>query len=152
MKIYIAADHAGFELKSHLVTYLQETGVDVMDLGPFEFNKMDDYPDIISLVAQEISANRPNELGIILGLSGQGEALVANKYPNVRAGVYYGGSLEIVKLLREHNDANVLSLSSKFLTPEEAEDAVDTFVETQFTGDERHIRRIEKITQLEKKL
>jgi ribose 5-phosphate isomerase B len=152
MKIFISADHAGFELKAHLVTYLQENGIETEDMGPFDFNPQDDYPDIISLVAQEISMNRPNEMGIVIGHSGQGEALVANKYNNVRAGVYYGGNKEIVKLLREHNDANVLSLSAKFLTNEEAEDAVNTFIETQFTGDERHVRRIAKIKDLEQKI
>jgi ribose 5-phosphate isomerase B len=152
MKIFISSDHAGYELKKHLVGYFQETGIDVVDLGPFEFNAQDDYPDYISLVGEEISAHRPNEIGVVIGHSGQGEALVANKYKNVRAGVYYGGPLEIVKLLREHNNANVLSLSAHFLTPEQAEDAVDTFVETIFTEEDRHMRRIQKIKKLEEKL
>src|SRR5688500_7174547 len=125
MKLFISADHAGYELKSHLVTYLQSKGVDVVDMGPTEYNATDDYPDTIAPVGKEISENRPDELGIVIGLSGQGEGLVANKFKNVRSGVYYGGPMEIVKLLREHNNANVLSLSSKFLSKEEAEKAVD---------------------------
>jgi ribose 5-phosphate isomerase B len=152
MKIFISADHAGFELKNHLVTFLQQKGIEVVDKGPVELNPTDDYPDLISLVGQEISAQRPDELGIVIGYSGQGEALVSNKYKNVRAGVYYGGPIEIVTLLREHNNANVLSLSGHFLSKEEAEQAVETFVGTAFTGDERHVRRIEKITHLENNL
>jgi ribose 5-phosphate isomerase B len=150
MKLFISSDHAGYELKNHLVTYLKEKGIEVADLGPAELNPTDDYPDLISLVGKEISANRPDELGIVIGYSGQGEALVANKYQNVRAGVYYGGPIEIVKLLREHNNANVLSLSGHFLTKEQAQEAVDTFITTQFTNEERHVRRIDKISQLEK--
>jgi ribose 5-phosphate isomerase B len=148
MKICIASDHAGFELKNHLVAYLQEKGIEVNDLGPHEFNPQDDYPDFISLVGQKISTHS-EELGIVLGHSGQGEALVANKYQNVRAGVFYGGSLELVTLLREHNNANVLSLGAHFLTKEEAVAAVQLFIDTKFTDEERHVRRIEKIRNLE---
>src|SRR4051812_48173823 len=123
MKVYIASDHAGFELKQHLVNYMEENGIDVVDKGPFEFTPGDDYPDWISLVAREVSEN-PSVRGIVIGLSGQGEALVANKFKGVRAGVYYGGPIEIPQLLREHNNANVLSLSAKFLSKEQAERAV----------------------------
>lgn len=148
MKLFITSDHAGFELKQHLVHYLEENGVEVIDKGPHEFTPGDDYPDWISLVGEEINVNS-NSLGIVIGLSGQGEAIVANKWKGVRAGVYYGGNLEIPKLLREHNNANVLSLGAHFMSTEEAERAVDVFIETQFTKDERHLRRIKKITQIE---
>jgi ribose 5-phosphate isomerase B len=149
MKLYIASDHAGFDLKQHLVGYLEEQGIDVVDKGPKTFVAGDDYPDWISLVGQEISEN-PGAIGVVIGLSGQGEALVANKFKGVRAGVYYGGQKEIPKLLREHNNANVLSLGAKFLSKAEAEEAVDIFINTQFSKDERHIRRINKILALEK--
>jgi ribose 5-phosphate isomerase B len=150
MKIYIASDHAGFKLKQHLIDYLEENGVEMLDKGPFEYNEQDDYPDWISLVAQEISKN-PYAKGIVIGNSGQGEAIVANKFKDVRAGVFYGSAqgstdpLEIIKLMREHNDCNVLSLGAKFLTLKEAEVAANTWIETQFSDDERHKRRITKI-------
>lgn len=149
MKVYIASDHAGFELKQHLINYMKGNGVDVVDKGPFEFHPGDDYPDWISLAAEEVSKD-PEALAIVLGLSGQGEALVANKIKNVRAGVYYGGPIEIPQLLREHNNANVLSLSAKFLQKDQAERAVDVFIETPFSNDERHIRRLNKVAAFEK--
>jgi ribose 5-phosphate isomerase B len=149
MKIYIASDHAGFELKQHLIEYLEGHGFEVVDKGPYELKKDDDYPDWIGLVGEEIS-EKPNERGIVIGYSGQGEAIVANKFLRVRAGVYAGGSMEIPKLLREHNDANILSLGAHFISKEEAERAVDIFIDTQFSNDERHIRRIKKILVLEK--
>src|SRR4051812_10564989 len=105
MNIYIASDHAGFELKQHLIEFLQAKKYSVIDKGPTEYNHDDDYPDYISLVGKEISAH-PDDFGIVIGLSGQGEGLVANKLSGVRAGVYYGGPMEIIKLLREHNNAN----------------------------------------------
>jgi ribose 5-phosphate isomerase B len=148
MKIYLASDHAGFELKQHLTNYLQEHGFEVIDKGPYTFTAGDDYPDWISLAAEVISEN-PQERAIVIGHSGQGEALVANKFPKVRAGVFYGGNLEIPKLLREHNDANVLSLGAHFISKEEAEKAVDVFIDTQFSKDERHLRRIKKIIAIE---
>lgn len=143
--MYIGSDHAGFELKQHLVKYLEENGIEVIDKGPQEYDKEDDYPDLISKVAEEVSRDPENARGIVLGLSGQGEALVANKFKNVRAGVYYGGPTEIVTLLRQHNDANVLSLGAKFLNEKQAEQAVDMWIDTQFSGEERHKRRIQKI-------
>jgi ribose 5-phosphate isomerase B len=148
MKLFISSDHAGFELKQHLVNYLEENGLEVFDKGPYEFKADDDYPDWISLVAEEVSVT-PDSLGIVIGLSGQGEAIAANKFKGVRAGVYYGGPIEIPQLLREHNNANVLSLSAKFLDKSQAERAVDVFIETQFSKEERHVRRIKKIAKIE---
>jgi ribose 5-phosphate isomerase B len=151
MKLYISSDHAGLELKQHLVEYLftkfrqEGSEMEIVDKGPFEFNKDDDYPDYISLVGREVSKDPKNAKGIVIGLSGQGEALVANRFKNVRAGVYYGQSEEIIKLMREHNDSNVLSLGAKFVTPEQAERAVDIWLETPFSEEERHKRRIAKI-------
>ena len=148
MKLFIASDHAGFELKEHLVHYLEENGLEVVDKGPHQFTEGDDYPDWISLVAEEVQVNA-DALGIVIGLSGQGEAIVANKFNGIRAGVYYGGPIEIPQLLREHNNANVLSLGAKFLDKSQAERAVDVFIEAQFTKEERHVRRIKKINNIE---
>ncbi len=151
MKLYISSDHAGFALKKHLLEYLQRGGFDITDLGPTTFDPHDDYPDFISLTAREVAQNPTTARGIVIGLSGQGEALVANKFPNVRAGVFYGGPEEIVQLLREHNDANVLSLGAKFVSAAVAERAVDMWLSTAFSNEPRHARRIEKIHALEKK-
>lgn len=151
MKIYIGSDHAGFELKKHLSNYLAENGIEVVDKGPFELVTDDDYPDWISRVAEEVSKDPKFARGIVLGASGQGEAIVANKFRGVRAGVYYGGPEDIAKLLREHNNSNILSLGAKFVSSKEAERAVDIWIETQFSGDIRHERRIGKISAIENK-
>lgn len=150
MKIYIGSDHAGFKLKAYLINYLQENGVEVEDKGPFAFDAADDYPDLISLVAIEVSRNPTEARGIVIGYSGQGEAMVANKFKDVRAGVYYGGPEDVVTLMREHNNTNVISLGAHFLTEKEAADAVDVWIETQFSQEERHARRIEKINLWQK--
>ena len=146
--IYLATDHAGFELKEKIKEFLQKEGVEIEDCGAYEFNPEDDYPDFISKAAEAISKN-PQDKAIILGGSGQGEAIVANKFSGVRAAVYYGGQSEMPKLTREHNDSNILSLGARFLTEEEAFKAVKLFLETPFSQEARHIRRIEKIKKIE---
>ncbi len=143
MKIHIATDHAGFELKESIVKFLQEQGYDVSDHGAFEYNESDDYPDFITPCAQAVAGDSES-FGIIFGGSGQGEAMCANRVVGVRAGVYYGQSIEIVQLLREHNNANILSLGARFMNTEEVMNAIILFLETSFSGEERHIRRIEK--------
>ena len=145
VKIVFAADHAGFELKEKLVPFVKELGFDVEDLGVYEYNKEDDYPDFIQKAAQAVSKQPDNVKAIILGGSGQGEAMVANRCSGVRAALYYGGSPDIVTLSREHNDANILSLAARFVSEEEATEAVKIWLNTSFSGDERHIRRIKKI-------
>ncbi|MFA5841835.1 MAG: RpiB/LacA/LacB family sugar-phosphate isomerase [Candidatus Paceibacterota bacterium] len=147
MKIYIGSDHAGFELKGKLMAFLLGEGHDVVDKGAFKYDENDDYPDFISAVAKEISANPEGARGVILGGSGEGEAIDANRFPYVRAVEYYGGPLEIVKLSREHNDANILSLGARFLGEEEAKQAIKLWLITPFSGDERHMRRIKKIDE-----
>ena len=144
MKIHIGTDHAGFALKNKLSEYLKALGHDVVDHGAFSLDPTDDYPDFIKPVAEAVS-NDSESKGIVLGGSGQGEAMVANKFDNVRAVEYYGGTTEIIKLGREHNDANVLSLGARFVTDIEAETAVKLFLETDFSNYPRHIRRIEEI-------
>jgi ribose 5-phosphate isomerase B len=142
MKIFIASDHAGFEMKRDLVSYLSDD-FEVIDCGPEKYIHDDDYPDYISIASENVSKNEG--LGIVIGYSGQGEAMVANRFPGVRCTVFYGGSKHVVTLGREHNDANILSLGAHFLTNDEARRAVDLFLHTKFSGDERHVRRIKKI-------
>jgi ribose 5-phosphate isomerase B len=145
--IYIGSDHAGFELKEKIKIFLKEFGYEVTDKGAFSLNNEDDYPDFIIPVAESV-ANTDN-FGIIFGGSGQGEAISANKIDGVRAIEYYGGDLEIIKLGREHNDANILSIGARFTKEEEAIEAVQLFLETKFNQEERHSRRINKIIKEE---
>src|SRR3990167_965288 len=144
MKIYLATDHRGFELKEKIKGWLKERGYEYEDMGAFEFDKDDDYPDFISKAAEKVSQDPDNSRAIILGGSGQGEAMVANRYKGVRAVVYYGGPKEIVKLSREHNDANMLSFGARFVKEDEALAAIKLWLETPFSGDERHARRLAK--------
>jgi ribose 5-phosphate isomerase B len=145
MKIYIGTDHAGYDLKEQLKNFLtKEFNYEVVDFGANRFDENDDYPDFIRPVAQAV-ANDVESLGIILGGSGQGEAIVANREKGVRAIVYYGGLREIIKLSREHNDANILSLGARFLSIDEAKEVVKLWLETKFSAKERHKRRIRKI-------
>ncbi len=143
MKIYIAADHAGFNLKSYLKKQLLADGYDIEDCGAFDFDPLDDYPDFIIPAAEKV-ANQPNSRGIIMGGSGQGEAIAANRIKGVRAVVYYDGPMEIVKLSRTHNNANILSFGSRFITHEKAAEAVDLWLNEPFEGG-RHKQRIDKL-------
>lgn len=145
--IYVASDHAGFELKKAIIKHLQDTGQQVEDCGAFEFNPEDDYPDFIYPCAVKVAQN-PGSLGIVLGMSGNGEAIAANKVKGIRAAHYYGGHEEIIKLSREHNNANILSLGAKFLSVPEVERAIDLWIETGFEGG-RHQRRIDKIDKID---
>ena len=148
MKIYIGSDHAGYEMKGKLVTYLSELGHEVHDLGPKHFEREDDYPDLIAPVAREVAADPKGSLGIILGYSGTGEAIVANRFKGVRAANFYGGSMEIIRLSREHNDANILSLGAGFLNDDLAKQAVKLWLDTKFSAQARHVHRIEKIDRV----
>lgn len=145
MKIYLGTDHAGFALKEKIKSYLVGEGYDIEDLGAHTQNDQDDYPDFIRPVARAVASDPERSRGIILGGSGQGEAMVANRIPGIRAAIYYGGDKEIVILSREHNDANILSLGARFLTDEEAKSVVKLWLETPFPKEERHQRRIDKI-------
>ncbi len=146
-RIYLASDHAGFELKEFIKAKLTEAGYQVEDCGATTFEKTDDYPDFIQHAAKGVQKTE-NSRAIIFGHSGQGEALSANRFKGVRATVYYGGSDEAITLSREHNDANILSLGAHFLTQEDAWSAVSLWLNTPFSKDERHIRRIHKIDAL----
>lgn len=142
--IYLASDHRGFELKEKIKKWLKEWNYDYEDMGNFEYDKDDDYPDFISQAAEKVSQDPHNSRAIILGGSGQGEAMAANRYKNVRAAVYYGGPEEAVKLSREHNDANILSLGTFFVDDLTAQKAIKLWLETHFSGEERHKRRLAK--------
>ena len=143
MKIYIAADHAGFNLKKYLKKQLLADGYDIEDCGAFDFDPLDDYPDFIIPAAEKV-ANQPNSRGIIIGGSGQGEAMAANRIQGVRAAVYYDGPIDIVKLSRLHNNANILSLGARFLSVERATEILNIWLAEKFEG-ERHENRINKL-------
>ncbi len=151
MKIFIGSDHAGLAQKERIIESLGVIGHEVVDCGAFEYDENDDYPDFVIPVAREVSKNPENVKGIVLGGSGQGEAIVANRFPNVRAVVFYGnksslaGPITNLELTRQHNNANVLALGSRFITDEEAVEAVELWLDTPFSNGERHKRRINKI-------
>jgi ribose 5-phosphate isomerase B len=144
VKLFVASDHAGFELKQKLIDHLHARGHEVEDMGPTRLNPADDYPYYIGPCAKKV-ADTHESMGIVVGMSGQGEAMAANRVRGVRAAVYYGGPTDIIKLSRRHNDANILSLGARFVTAEEAAAAVDLWLLTQFEHDERHQRRILKM-------
>ncbi len=143
MKIFLATDHAGFELKEKIKAHLLAMKMEIADCGAFSFDKVDDYPDFIGIAAREVSRDIHSR-AIVFGGSGEGEAMVANRERGVRATVYYGGALDIVRLGREHNNSNVLSLGARFLSDKDAMKAVDLWLKTPFSGEARHKRRIEK--------
>tara|TARA_Y100000590_G_scaffold281919_1_gene317112 strand:- start:474 stop:911 length:438 start_codon:yes stop_codon:yes gene_type:complete len=143
MKIHLATDHAGLDLKNTIKEYLSDKGYDVTDHGAHEYDALDDYPDFIFPCAQAVSEDS-NSRGIILGGSGQGEAMAANRIKGVRAAVFYGGTEEIIKLSREHNNANILSLGARFMSEEEIYNVVEIWLSGNFEGG-RHKRRIEKL-------
>lgn len=146
MKIYLATDHAAFELKEYIKSRLLEGGHEIEDCGAYAFDPNDDYPDLIKIAAKKVSEN-PGSFGVVLGKSGAGEAIVANKIKGIRAVIAVNN--ENVKLAREHNNANVLSIGSILLSNEEAVALIRLFVNTPFSNEERHQRRIEKINQIE---
>jgi ribose 5-phosphate isomerase B len=143
MKIHLATDHAGFTHKESVKEYLAHQGFEIIDHGAFMINEEDDYPDYMKLAAEAV-AKDSNDAGIIFGYSGEGEAMVANRYPAIRAAVYNGGSREIVRLSREHNNANILSIGAHFISIDETIQAVALWLTTPFSQDARHIRRLGK--------
>lgn len=156
--ILIGSDHAGFELKKKLAEFLRAEGHTVEDMGAEKLVPTDDYPEILAPLAMRVATDPEKYAGIVLGGSGTGEAIVCNRFPGVRAAVYYGGgyddarswsSLDIVKLAREHNDANILSIGARFVTEDEATTAARLFLSTPFSGEERHERRIAQIDEIE---
>ena len=157
MRILIASDHAGFELKKTLFQFLKEKNFEITDLGPNELDHEDDYPDFVIPVAKAIGNDPEQSRGIIIGGSGQGEAMCANRFPRVRAVVFYGDKrlnlesekrFSLLSLSREHNNSNILAIGARFVSEEEAKKAVLLWLETPFSGEVRHLRRIEKIDKL----
>jgi ribose 5-phosphate isomerase B len=162
MKVYLASDHAGFELKGILADFLQGKGYEVEDCGPHTYDAADDYPPLIAAAARKLSADArdgKDSKAIVLGASGQGEGMVANRFKDVRCAVYYGAphgeqvdmsgkSLSMIQSTRAHNDANCLSLGARFLDAETAQRVTLEWLETPFTNEERHVRRIKNIDTL----
>jgi ribose 5-phosphate isomerase B len=143
MKIHIATDHAGLDLKNIIRDYLISKGHEVTDHGAHEYDALDDYPDYIFPCAKAVASDLESR-GIILGGSGQGEAMAANRVKGVRAAVFYNGPVEIVKLSREHNNANILSLGARFMTQDEIYGVIEMWLDEPFGGG-RHQRRIDKL-------
>jgi len=143
MKIHIATDHAGLDLKNIIRDFLISKGHEVTDHGAHEYDALDDYPDYIFPCAEAVASDLESR-GIILGGSGQGEAMAANRVKGVRAAVFYNGPVEIVKLSREHNNANILSLGARFMTEDEIYDVIELWLDEPFGGG-RHQRRIDKL-------
>ena len=145
MKIHLATDHAGLELKEKVKLYLSDLDYEVIDHGAYEYDALDDYPDFIFPCANAVS-NDPKSKGIILGGSGQGEAMAANRVKGVRAAVFYNGPDEIIKLSRQHNNANILSLGARFMSEKEMYKIIEVWLSTDFESG-RHQRRIEKLDE-----
>lgn len=147
MRVHIGSDHAGFELKNHLRKHLEEAGHTVLDHGPEVYDADDDYPTYC-LRTGECVAAQPGTLGIVVGGSGNGEQMAANKVRGVRAALAWNA--ETAELARRHNDANVVSIGARMHTLEEATAIAGVFVSTDFTGDIRHSRRIDMLSSYEK--
>jgi ribose 5-phosphate isomerase B len=146
MRVHLGSDHAGFELKAHLAEWLSGQRYDVVDHGPVEYDPVDDYPPFVLRAAQAV-VNDPGSLGVVVGGSGNGEQIAANKVRGVRAALAWND--DTAGLAREHNDANVLSVGARMHTLDEATRLVERFLTTGFTGDERHVRRLEMIGHYE---
>ena len=149
--IHLACDHAGFESKEMVRQWLEGSDIAVVDHGATSHDELDDFPDFISKAAQAVSTNPALARAIIFGGSGQGEAMVANRYPHVRATVYYGGDESIVMLSRQHNDANILSIGARFVDAETTKRVISLWLAEPFSRDEKYERRnqkIERITRL----
>ena len=147
MKIHIGSDHAGLEFKNRIVEHLRSQGHTVKDHGPHVYDALDDYP-VFCIPAAEATAHEPGSFGIVLGGSGNGEQMAANKVKGVRAALVW--SLDTAKLAREHNDANVISIGGRMHDEEFCLKLVDTFLATPFSGDERHVRRIGLMSKYER--
>ena len=143
MKIHLATDHAGLELKDKIKLYLTELGHEVIDHGAHEYDALDDYPDFIFPCAKAVAQDDQSR-GIILGGSGQGEAMAANRIKGIRAAVYYNGPEEIIRLSRQHNNANILSLGARFMSEKEIYRIIEIWFDTDFEAG-RHQRRINKL-------
>ncbi|AWL32178.1 ribose-5-phosphate isomerase [Streptomyces albidoflavus] len=146
MRVYLGSDHAGYELKNHLVDWLKANGHDPVDCGPHLYDAADDYPPFCLRAAERTAAD-PDSLGIVIGGSGNGEQIAANKVKGVRCALAW--SKETAALGREHNNANVVSVGARMHTEEEATDFVATFLATPYSDEARHTRRIDMLSAYE---
>jgi ribose 5-phosphate isomerase B len=146
MRIHIAADHAGFELKVHLVEHLRAAGHDVVDHGAVEYDPEDDYPAVCFSAAQAV-VDEPGSLGVVIGGSGNGEQIAANKVPGTRAALAW--NVTTARLARQHNDANVVAIGARQHSVDEAVEIVDAFLAEPFSGEARHQRRIDQLAAYE---
>ena len=151
MNIHLATDHAGYAHKNAIADWLTGEGYTVVDHGSTVYDPEDDFPDFIARAAMAISRN-PTDRAIIFGGSGQGEAMLANRFPAVRATVLYSDNTEIVQLSREHNDANVLSIGARFISVNDTKKQVWNWLHTDRSDVERHNRRIEKVAAITKNI
>ncbi|MDY6054400.1 ribose-5-phosphate isomerase [Micrococcus sp.] len=150
MRVHIATDHAGMELSAHLVRHLTDAGYEMVDHGPAEYDALDDYPGFCINAARAVAAERAegrDSLGIVLGGSGNGEQMAANKVEGIRAALVWNEST--ARLAREHNDANVVAVGGRQHSIEEATALIELFLAEPFSEDERHVRRIGKISHYE---
>lgn len=146
MRVHLGGDHAAYDVQRALVTWLAEEGYEVVDHGPVDYDPEDDYPVCVLRAAEAVAAD-PGSLGVVLGGSGNGEQMAANKVEGIRAALCY--TTELAQLAREHNDAQVISIGGRFTTIEQAKAMVDIFLSTPFSGVERHARRLAMVTAYE---
>ncbi|MFG1653638.1 ribose-5-phosphate isomerase [Micromonospora sp. NPDC049275] len=146
MRVYLGSDHAGFELKVHLANHLAKQGYDVVDVGPHSYDPDDDYPTFCLHTGDRVVADETS-LGVVIGGSGNGEQIAANKIVGVRAALAW--SVETAQLARQHNDANVVAVGARQHTLDEATGIVEAFLNTPFSGNERHARRIIQVATYE---
>ncbi|MEU5938575.1 ribose-5-phosphate isomerase [Micromonospora sp. NPDC047548] len=147
MRVYLGSDHAGFELKVHLANHLAKQGYELVDVGPHAFDPDDDYPAFCLHTGDRV-VNDPGSLGVVIGGSGNGEQIAANKVAGVRAALAW--SIETAQLGREHNDANIVAVGARQHTLDEATAIVEAFLTTPFSGNERHARRIAQMADYER--
>jgi ribose 5-phosphate isomerase B len=145
-RIHVGGDHAAFELKGHLVDWLERAGYEVVDHGPHGYDAQDDYPPFVLRAAEAVAAD-PGSIGVVLGGSGNGEQIAANKVDGVRAALAWNTAT--AGLARQHNDANVIALGARQHNTEDAARLLQVFLDTRFTGDPRHQRRIDMLRQYE---
>ncbi len=146
MKIHLGCDHAGLELKETVMSHLKNNGHEVIDHGAKKFDALDDYP-VFCFLAAQAAAKDPSSLAIVIGGSGNGEQISANKIKGVRAALAW--SAETAKLAREHNNANVMGLGGRMHSESESLAIIDAFIDTVFSNEERHVRRINQISGYE---
>ncbi|MBE1484507.1 ribose-5-phosphate isomerase [Plantactinospora soyae] len=147
MRVYLGSDHAGYELKVHLANHLAKQGYDLVDVGPFLFDPDDDYPVFCLHSGARVVAD-PGSLGVVIGGSGNGEQIAANKVAGVRAALAW--NVETAQLARQHNDANVVAVGARQHTLDEATAIVEAFLSTPFSGNDRHARRIAQVAEYER--